>query len=99
MAPITVTPSQRSSVTVEARRAALAEAVALDGIAAHESAVADFVAMLTGHAAGVLVDVLADPRQPPVARERALGRLRFDAPLRTEAAVPAPVAAAHVSAA
>jgi len=47
-----------------------------DGIAAHEDLARSVVAAASGRGlCPVLVDVLADPREPSVARERAFGRL------------------------
>lgn len=54
----------------------LAHAVADDGIAAHEPAVAELVAAARSRGlCCTLVTVLAEPRAPSVARERALGRV------------------------
>lgn len=47
-----------------------------DGIAAHEDLASSVVAAASSRGlCPVLVDVLADPREPSVARERAFGRL------------------------
>ena len=47
-----------------------------DGIAAHEDAAQRLAAVASSRGlCPVLVDVLADPREPSVARERAFGRL------------------------
>lgn len=72
---------------------ALAEAVAVDGIAAHHPSVAALAA--AARAAGVaptLAAIVADPDQPEVARLRALGRL-VAAWCSTPTAAPAPAGA------
>ena len=52
----------------------LASDLAFDGFAGHDAAVRDVVRSARAHGiSSVLVDVLADPRQPEVARQRAFG--------------------------
>jgi hypothetical protein len=54
----------------------LAEGIAADGITAHEAAVTHVLAAArTARLNPVLVAVLADPREPAVARGRAFGRI------------------------
>ena len=65
--------------------------LASDGIAGHEPAVRDVVrAARRAAVSTVLTDILADPRQPEVARLRAYGRIAarlvaLDAPQRSRA--------------
>ena len=52
----------------------LAVDLASDGFAGHEAAIRDVVRSARAHGvASVLVDILADPSQPEVARQRAFG--------------------------
>jgi hypothetical protein len=52
----------------------LASDLAFEGFAGHDAAVRDVVRSARAHGiSSVLVDVLADPRQPEVARQRAFG--------------------------
>jgi hypothetical protein len=71
----------------------LAHAVAEDGIDQHAAAVARITADLRRREGvnPVLLEILADPRAPGVARERALGRLlgELDRPLRSRPATAA----------
>ncbi len=57
----------------------LAEAIATDGIAAHEQCLAGLLAGARSAAVSpVLISVLADPREPAAARERAFGRIAME---------------------
>jgi hypothetical protein len=54
----------------------LAESVVADGFGAHRRALESLVAAARRSGVSpVLVDVVADPAAPPVARQRALGRV------------------------
>ena len=76
-APVSVAAEGRA-VPVPDRRAlsAWAARIDADGISTHEDLARDLVAAASRRGlCPVLVDVLADPREPAGARERAVGRL------------------------
>jgi hypothetical protein len=72
--PATLTMKMRTDLRSVADD--LAWSIARDGITAHESAVKEFVrrAMHRG-LVPVISQILADPEAPPVARQRAFGRV------------------------
>ena len=73
----------------------LASDLVSDGFAGHEAAVREVVrAARIARLSTVLVDVLADPREPEVARLRAFGRLSARLALRKDVPPAAASAAA-----
>ncbi len=91
------TPHSISPAARPLRPSDLAAAIARDGIGAHEDAVARLVAASRARdRAPTLTSVLLDRAAPPVARERAFGRidwLALGAAVRTTPVVARPTAA------
>jgi hypothetical protein len=74
--PVGADPARPASATGWRAWDEAAWAIATDGITAHEQAVTELLAAArSAGVCSVLVDVLADPAEPTVARERAFGRV------------------------